>query len=269
MWLSDAQHPANQASAQACPSTNIWVWLNRRGYARFGPCFHLLGQPFLEFRLFEPQPYHFFPTASSYGVSAQIGSFLLVWGSQGGFRGCWGHHLAVAFLRQAPVPDFFFGAFCQRMFGLSLFANVDDGFSSKPQSKITTSRGAERNRVLQDVQMMVDQLGTNPVPIQLPIGKAGFAGVAGRGAAARCPLFLLLFFLPGWGEAHGCGFGRFFLANVFQSLNLIQWMAEKSFAPPKKLWGSICLLVFLWGTRIISELLNGGAKWISQAFIVG
>jgi len=29
-----------------------------------------------------------------------------------------------------------------------------------------------------DVQMMVDQLGTNPVPIQLPIGKAaGFKGV--------------------------------------------------------------------------------------------
>lgn len=35
----------------------------------------------------------------------------------------------------------------------------------------------------QDVQMMVDQLGTNPVPIQLPIGKAAsFKGVfvAGR-----------------------------------------------------------------------------------------
>ena len=29
-----------------------------------------------------------------------------------------------------------------------------------------------------DVQMMVDQLGTNPVPIQLPIGKdRGFKGV--------------------------------------------------------------------------------------------
>ena len=31
--------------------------LNRRGYAGFGPCFHLPGQPVLEIRFFEPQPY--------------------------------------------------------------------------------------------------------------------------------------------------------------------------------------------------------------------
>ena len=32
--------------------------LNRRGYAGFGPCFHLPGQPILEFQFFEPQPNH-------------------------------------------------------------------------------------------------------------------------------------------------------------------------------------------------------------------
>ena len=36
-----------------------WVWLKikQEGQtAGFGPCFHLPGQPILEFRLFEPQP---------------------------------------------------------------------------------------------------------------------------------------------------------------------------------------------------------------------
>ena len=30
--------------------------LNRRGYAGFGPCFHLPGQPIFGYRVFEPQP---------------------------------------------------------------------------------------------------------------------------------------------------------------------------------------------------------------------
>ena len=38
----------------------IWAWLKIKDLgqtAGFGPCFHLPGQPILEFRFFEPQPY--------------------------------------------------------------------------------------------------------------------------------------------------------------------------------------------------------------------
>ena len=33
--------------------------LTRRGYAGFGPCVHLPGQPILGYRFFEPQPHCF------------------------------------------------------------------------------------------------------------------------------------------------------------------------------------------------------------------
>ena len=39
---------------------HIWVWLKMKQEgqtAGFGPCFHLPGQPILEFRFFEPQPF--------------------------------------------------------------------------------------------------------------------------------------------------------------------------------------------------------------------
>ena len=40
-----------------CCSYGCGSKLNRRGYAGFGPCFHLPGQAILEFLFFEPQPY--------------------------------------------------------------------------------------------------------------------------------------------------------------------------------------------------------------------
>ena len=34
----------------------MWLKMKQEGYAGFGLCFHLPGQPNLEFRFFEPQP---------------------------------------------------------------------------------------------------------------------------------------------------------------------------------------------------------------------
>ena len=50
----------------------IWVWLKikREGQtAGFGPCFHLPGQPILEFRFFEPQPEKSVTEATPNGAS--------------------------------------------------------------------------------------------------------------------------------------------------------------------------------------------------------
>ena len=52
--------------------------------------------------------------------------------------------------------------------------------SSSPLSSLVPFCSQDRDGAdfFKDVQMMVDQLGTNPVPIQLPIGKAAtFKGV--------------------------------------------------------------------------------------------
>ena len=47
-----------RAATSVC---GIWVWLKiKQGQtAGVGPCFHLPGQPILEFRFFEPRPYVF------------------------------------------------------------------------------------------------------------------------------------------------------------------------------------------------------------------
>ena len=47
-------------SNQTPPTISIWVWLKIKEEgqtAGFGPCFHLPGQPILEFHFFEPQPF--------------------------------------------------------------------------------------------------------------------------------------------------------------------------------------------------------------------
>ena len=50
------------------PKVYMWAWLKIKRLdgqtAGFGPCFHLPGQPILEFRFFETQPYQFVSVAT-------------------------------------------------------------------------------------------------------------------------------------------------------------------------------------------------------------